>query len=166
MSGINLTQKAIIAAGILSVAVVGLGSTSVYAARSNALPGSALYPLKQGWEQVHLFLSFSPASEAKTRVGIAHNRLLAAQQVPSPSPTFIPTLHEVNQQLNTALNQSNKISDPVKRKEIKDSVSKEANEAEVELEHSSELESTSDKQEMKKTSDELKHLRDQASTKD
>lgn len=163
---IKLSKKAALIAISTAVVILGLGGTSAYAAHSNALPGSTLYPFKRVWEEGSLLLALSPASKAKTHVGIAHNRINAAQAVPAPTTVVVPALQQAQQQLNTALDQSNKVSDPTQRKEIKDSISKEAANAESELEHSSESESSRDKQNAQNTSDQLKQIKDQASTND
>ncbi len=162
----------------IAVAVGGLiivfGGASAYAAKSNALPGSPLYPLKQVWEEGQMLLSFSPASKAQTQVSIAQDRIKAAQTVVSQTPAAtngsnaLPALQQAQQQLNKALENTNKITDPTQRKEIKKSISDAAAEAETELEHSSESESSSssDKQNIQNTSDEIKKVQDQASTGD
>ncbi len=152
------------------VVILGLGGTSAYAAESNALPGSALYPFKKGWEEVRLLLAFSPAAKAKTNVDIAHNRIKAAQNVASQTPAattvVVPALQEAQQQLSNALNQTNNITDPSQRREVKRSISKEASDAETELEHSNESESSDDKQNTKSTSEQLQQIQDQSSTDD
>lgn len=149
--------------------VVIFGATSAYAAHSNALPGSALYPLKQLWEQGQLQLSFSPASKAQTHVDIAQDRIKVAQTpATTNSSNALPALQQAQQHLDKALTNADKVTDPTQRKEIKKSISGAAAEAETELEHSSESESpsASDKQDIQKTSDEIKKVQDQASTDD
>ncbi len=158
----------------VGVLVIIFGATSAYAAHSNALPGSFLYPLKQLWEQGQLQMSFSPASKAQTQIDIAHDRIKAAQAVVSQTPAAtngsnaLPALQEAQKQLSNALDQTSNISDPTQKKEIKDSISKEAAEVEAELEQENESEShsSSDKQDIQHTSDEIKKVKDQASTDD
>ena len=158
-------------ASIVTV-VVGLvvifGSLSAYAAKSDALPGSTLYPLKQLWEKGQLVLSFSPVSKAQTHVSIAQDRIKAAQAVPVPTTVLVPALQEAQQQLNSALSQASGITDQTQRKEINKSISDAAAEATAEAEHASESESasSSDKQDLQKTSDQIKQVQDQASTDD
>lgn len=148
--------------------VILLGGSSAYAAHSNALPGSPLYPLKQLWEEGSLLLSFGPDSKAKAHLNIAQDRIKAAQSAPTPIPVLVPTLQTVQQNLNDALNQSNNVSDQSQRKEIKKSISDAAAEAEIEAEHESESSdsSGSDKQDVESASDQIKQVRDQASTND
>ena len=147
--------------------VVVLGSSSAYAAHSSALPGSPLYPLKQLWDEGSLLLSFNPASKAQAHLKIAQDRIKAAQSSPTPTPVLVPALQEVQQQLNSALDQSNKVTDQSQRKELKKSISDTAKEAESEAEHESETESSSsDNQDIKNSSDQIKQTQDQASTND
>ena len=154
--------------------IVIFGGTSAYAAHSNALPGSTLYPLKQLWEQGQLLLSFSPTSKAQAQIDIAHDRIKAAQTVVSQTPAAtngsnaIPALQEAQKRLSNALDQASDISDPIQKKEIKDDIAKEAAEVEAELEQENESESASDsdKQDIQHTSDEIKKVKDQASSND
>lgn len=158
----------------IGLLVLVFGGASAYAAHTSAAPGSALYPLKQVWEQGKLLLSFSPASKAQTQVDIAKDRLKAAQTVVSQTPAAtngsnaISALQQAQQQLNKALDNTDKVTDPTKRSEIKKSISDTAAEVETELEHSSESESNSasDKQDIQHTSTEIKHIKDQAKTDD
>lgn len=167
------SRRASIIASIGGLIVV-LGGTSAYAAKTNALPGSALYPLKQLWEQGQLMLSLSPASKAQTQVDIAHDRIKAAQSVVSQTPAAtngsnaLPALQEAQKQLTKALDQTSDISDPVQKKEIKDNISKEAAELEAELEqeNDSKAASNDDKQGIQHTSDEIKKVKDQSSSND
>ncbi|GAC1392137.1 MAG: hypothetical protein NVSMB46_07100 [Candidatus Saccharimonadales bacterium] len=79
----------------------------------------------------------------------------------------MPALQTVQQQLNSALDQSNNITDQSQRKEIKKSISDTAAEAENEAQHESESESSSkDKQDVQNTSDQIKQVQDKASTND
>jgi spermidine/putrescine-binding protein len=167
----KFSKRASIIVVAVAATVLALGGTSAYAAKSNALPGSALYPLKQAWEEVRLLTAMSPVSKAQTHIDIAHDRITSAQaavsQTPAPAAVLVPALQEVKQQLNAALSQSSNVTDPTKRKEIKDSISKEAADAEGELEHSSESESSSgNKQDLKTTSDQIRQIHDQASSND
>lgn len=148
--------------------IVVLGSSSAYAAHSNALPGSTLYPLKQLWEKGSLLLSFSPTSKANTHLNIAQNRIKALQSSPTPTPVLVPALQEVQQQLNSALTQSNNVTDQSQRKEIKKSISDTAAEAEKEAEHDSESpdSSSTDNHDVQSTSDKIKQVHDQASAND
>ncbi len=160
----KLSRKAGIIVLSSATVIVALGGTSAYAAHTNALPGSALYPFKKGWEEARILLSLSPASEAQTRVDIAHNLVQATQQLtPTPSTNVLPALQEAQQQLNSALNQSNKVSDPSKRQEIKDSISKEAADASVELEQHHKPESSNDKRDAKNTAEQLQQIKNKAS---
>jgi hypothetical protein len=152
--------------------IVIFGGTSAYAAHSNALPGSTLYPLKQLWEQGQLLLSFSPTSKAQAQIDIAHDRIKAAQAVVSQTPAAtngsnaIPALQHAQEQLNKALSNADKITDPTQRQEIKKSISDAATEAEAELEQENESASDSDKQDIQHTSEEIKKVKDQASSND
>lgn len=164
-------------AGILATAgvvVLVLGGSSAYAAHSNALPGSTLYPLKQLWEKGQVVLSFSPASKAETQVNIAQDRVKAAQATVSQTPAAtngsnaIDALQQAQQHLQQALTHASNVSDPSQRKEIEKKISDTAAEAEAEAQHESESESTNstDKQDLQNTSDQIKQVRDQASSDD
>jgi hypothetical protein len=165
------SKRASIVATVAGLFVI-FGGASAYAAKSNALPGSTLYPLKQAWEEGQMLLSFSPASKAQTQVGIAQDRIKAAQAVVSQTPAAtsvaIPALQQAQQHLDKALTNTSEVTDPTQRQEIKKSISDAAAEAETELEHSSESESpsASDKQDIQNTSDQIKKVQDQASTGD
>lgn len=149
--------------------IVILGGSSAYAAHSNALPGSPLYPLKQLWEQGSLLLSFSPAAKAQVHLNIAQDRIKAAQSSPTPIPVLVPTLQTVQQNLHDALNQSSNVTDQSQRNEIKKSVSDAASEAEKEAEQesrSSVESSSSDKQDIQSSRDQIKQIQNQASADD
>lgn len=153
---------------VLGGLVVVLGGSSAYAAHTNALPGSPLYPLKQLWEEGTLLMSFSPASKAQTHLNIAQDRINAVQTSPAPAPVLAPALQEVNKQLNSALDQSNSVTDQVKRKEIKKDITDAAVEAQHEAERESESpdSSSSSKQEIKNTTEQIKQVQTQASVDD
>lgn len=149
---------------VLSVAAVLLGGSSAYAGQSNALPGSPLYPLKQLWEQTSLALSFSPAAKAQAHLNIAQDRIRAVQATVAPDPVAEPALQTVHQNLNDALNQSDKVTDPSQRKEIKKSISEAAVDAEKEAAHANESHdaSATGKGDAKSMTDQLKQVRDKA----
>lgn len=152
------------------IAVIGgliviFGGSSTYAAHSNALPGSAFYPLKQLWEKAQLVVSFSPAAKAHAQIGVAQDRVKAAQSTPAPTTVLVPALQVAQQQLSGALDQAKHVTDPVQRQEIMQHISDTATEVESEIEHESESETASvnDKQDLKKASDEVKHVQDKVS---
>lgn len=164
---LKYSRRTTILAGLGGLVIV-LGGGSAYAAHSNALPGSALYPFKQLWEKGSLLLSFSPASKAQAHLNIAQDRIKSAQSSPTPTPVLVPALQTVQQNLNDALNQSNNVSDQSQRTEIKKSISDAAAEAQKEAEHESESpdSSSTDKQDIQSTSDQIKQVQDQASSGD
>lgn len=164
------SRKATILAALGGLVIL-LGGSSAYAARSNALPGSPLYPLKQLWEQGAVLLSFSPASKARAHLNIAQDRIKALQSSSVPTPVRAQALQTVQQNLNSALDQSNNVTDQTKRKELKDDISKEAVEAEQEVEHAKEVEKTKetdssksnkDKQDIKQSGDQIKQVKDRS----
>lgn len=167
----NSKQATVLAAVV--VVVVALGGTSAYAAHSDALPGSAMYPFKKLWEGSQMLLSFGPASKAQTNVSIAQNRVKAAQAAVSQTPAAtnssnaLTALQEAQQHLQTALTQTSQINDPTQKKEVAKSISDAAAEAEKQVEAEKESEaSTTDKQNLQQTSDQIKQIQDQASTDD
>lgn len=149
----------------LGALVIILGGSSAYAAHSNALPGSAFYPLKQLWEQGSLALAFTPAAKAQVHLNIAQDRIKATQSNTTPALVLAPTLQTVQQNLNDALNQTKNISDPSQRKDIEKSISDAATEVEKEAERENESESSSsDKQDIQSSRDQIKQVKDQTST--
>lgn len=156
----------------VAVIVILVGGGSAYAAHSNALPGSILYPFKQLWENGQMLLSFSPESKAQTQINIAQDRIKAAQAVVSQTPAAtngsnaLPALQQAQQQLQKALENTSKISDPTKRKEIEKNISDTATEAEKEAETETSSASSSDKQDLQQTSDQIKQLQNQAESGD
>lgn len=170
---IKYTKRTIILASIAGVVVL-LGGTSAIAAKANAAPGSTLYPFKRLWEGGKLFLSFSSVSKAQTNVSIAQDRVKAAQTVVSQTPAAtngsqaVDALQQAQQKLESALTQTKQISDPVQKKEVSKSISDAAKETENEIQSETESESTSstDKQNLQKTSDQVKQIQSQASADD
>lgn len=154
--------------------VLAFGSTSAYAASSNALPGSALFPLKQLWEKGQTLVSFSPAAKARAEVSIAQDRLEATQAIVASTPAgtngsnAVDALEQAQQHLAKALEHSNKIEDHAERKEIKKSISEAATETENEAEDVSDSDSSSDdhKDDLSDTSEHARQIRDQASSDD
>lgn len=150
----------------LGALIVIFGGTSAFAAHSNALPGSPLYPLKQVWEQGQMLLSFDSASKATMHVKIAQDRIQALQATPTPTPALVPALQTVQANLNSALDQSKNVPDQTKRTEIRKSISDAAVEAEKEAQQKTEAASSSDQQDAQSSSDAIKSVGDQASTDD
>lgn len=151
---------------------LAFGGTSAYAANSNALPGSALYPLKQLWERGQLMLSFSPTAKAQLQVEIAQDRIKSAQAIVAETPAAtngsnaISALQHAQEQLSKALDNTDDITDLAKRAEIKSSISDAADEVEAELEQENDSADDSAKQDIQRTSDHIKQIKDQASSDD
>ncbi len=156
----------------IGVVVLLLGGSSAYAAHTDALQGSALYPLKQVWEKGQLLLSFSPASKAQTEVNIAQDRIKAAQATVSQTPaatngsSAVDALQQAQQHLQQALAHVDNVSDPNQKKEIEKKISDTATEAENEVENESESPNPSDKQDLQKTSDQINQVKQHASNDD
>lgn len=169
----NYSRRAsmLIAGGVV---VLALGGSSAYASQSNALPGSPLFPLKQLWEKSQVLVSFSPAAKARVELSIAQDRLDAAQAVVASTPAAIngsnavSALAQAQTHLQKALEHSNKIEDHAQRAEIEKSISDTATETENEAEDIGDSDSTSpdDKQDLEKTSEHARQIRDQASAND
>ncbi len=156
----------------MGVVVLLLGGSSAYAAHTDALQGSTLYPLKQLWEKGQLLLSFSPASKAQTEVNIAQDRIKAAQATVSQTPaatngsSAVDALQQAQQHLQQALTHVDNVSDPNQKKEIEKKISDTATEAENEVENESESPNPSDKQDLQKTSDQINQVKQHASNDD
>lgn len=161
-------SRVVIVVATVAVVLVAFGGVSAYAAHSNALPGSPLYPLKQLWEQGQLIFSFNPTAKAQAHINIAQNRLQSLQSAPVSAPVALPTIQDAQQHLNNALDQLGGITDTAKRKEVKKEVSNTAGEIETEVSHESDNSDTSssDKQNIQQASDELKQTQAQSSTDD
>lgn len=133
---IKLSKRVIIILASSVVLLVAVGGTSAYAAKSNALPGSALYPFKKAWEEVALFVAPNHEVKAQTYLNIAQNRIDSVKQ--SPTSTKAPAIQQAQVHLQNALDEANKVSDTKTRQEIKDSISEKEAEAEMEMETESE----------------------------
>lgn len=149
----------IVSVGGLALTLFG---TSAYAAQTNALPGSPLYPLKQAWESVALFVAPTPAAKAQAYLNVAQNRITSSQQV-TPAP--VPVIQQAQQHLQSALDEAQKVSDSTTRKEIKDSVAQKAAEVETEIKSSKESDSTNE-QDVKDATDHNKQIQTDASRDD
>jgi len=114
--------------------LAAISGTSAYAAHSNALPGSMLYPFKKAWEDVALFVAPTPAIKAQTYLNIAQNRIDAVKQSPTKATTKV--IQQAQVHLQNALDETDKISDSKTRQEIKDDISKETSRIETEIETS------------------------------
>lgn len=138
---IKLSKRAMIILASSGVLLVVASGTSAYAAQSNALPGSALYPFKKAWEDVALLVAPTAEVKAQTYLNIAQNRIDSVKQ--SPTNTKIPVIQQAQVHLQNALTEANKVSDSKTRQEIKDSISEKASEAETEIEAEIEAEAKS-----------------------
>lgn len=173
LKALKLTSRTGVLAAI-GVVVLLLGGSSAYAAHTNALQGSTLYPLKQLWEKSQLLLSFSPAAKAQTEVNIAQDRVKAAQTTVSQTPAAtngsnaIDALQQAQQHLQQALTHVSNIPDSAQKKEIEKKISDTATEAENEAENESESEShgPKEKQDLQKTSDKIHQIQQQTSGDD
>lgn len=147
--------------------MVVLGGSSAYAANTNALPGSPLYPLKQIWQQASLIVALTPATKAQAQLNIAQDTIKSVQSNPAPSPVAAPALQKIQEQLKGALDQSKSVTDQTQRKQIEKKISDAATEAETEAKHQSDSQpSSSDKQDIQDTSKQIQQVKDQASTDD
>jgi hypothetical protein len=145
---VKLSKKAVIILSSSIVVLVAVGGTSAYAAQSNALPGSILYPFKKAWEDVALLIAPTPEIKAQTYLNIAQNRIDALKET-TPVAT-VQVIQQTQDHLQSALTESDKISDPTKRQEVKDSVAKEVSDVETEIE-THDTASSSDQQDVKNT---------------
>ncbi len=131
----KLSKRTTIILASSIVVLLAVGGTAAFAAQSNALPGSPMYPLKQAWENVALFVAPSPAAKAETHLNIAQNRITALQQATTTPPTVpVQVIQQAQDHLQTALDEANKISDSAKQQEVKASIAQEVNKAETEIE--------------------------------
>ena len=128
----TITKKATIIAAVSGIVLVTLGTTSAYAAQSNALPGSLLYPFKKAWEDVSLVVAPNPTAKAQTHLNIAQNRINSIQQ--ATTTPALPAIQQAQQNLQSALNDAKQISDANTKKDIKKSVAEEASRVEKEIE--------------------------------
>lgn len=160
----KITKKVAILLAAAGVVVL-LGGTSAYAAHSDALPGSTLFPFKQLWEQGQLLTSFSPADKAQTNINIAKDRLNSLQTTAPSQAT--PGLQNAQNHLNAALDNSNGIKDQNERKSVKQKISDTEDEIENEVEQESKTSTdANDKQDLQKTSDDAKQVQAQAQKDD
>ncbi len=137
----KLSKRTTIILASSGVVLLAVGGTAAYAAQSNALPGSPMYPLKQAWESVALFVSPSPVAKAETHLNIAQNRITALQQTTTTAPTTpVQVIQQAQDHLQTALDEANKISDSAKKQEVKADIAKEVTKAKTELEAETETE--------------------------
>lgn len=129
---VKLSKSSVFILVGLVALLVAISGTSAYAAHSNALPGSMLYPFKKAWEDVALFVAPTPAIKAQTYLNIAQNRIDATKQLPTKATSEI--IHQAQVQLKNAMDEADKISDLKTRQEIKDGISKETSRIETEIE--------------------------------
>jgi len=140
--------------------LVAISGTSAYAAHSNALPGSILYPFKKAWEDVALFVAPTPAIKAQTYLNIAQNRIDAAKQSPTTATTKV--IQQAQVHLQNALDEADKISDSKTRQEIKDGISKETSRIETEIE-TRDSEGATDQQDTKDAQNQNTQIQTEAS---
>jgi len=167
LSKIHISKKATIIVASSVAVVLLIGGTTVYAANSSALPGSFLYPLKQGWENISLAFASTPQSKAEIHVNIARDRIQTAADSTVAAPVLAPTLLELENNLDSALEQSKQVTSTMERKEIQESVKKEASRVESEVRHGAESESShvADAKNIKKSSDAIKKIQTSSSAK-
>ena len=60
--------------GAVTVLFLALGSTGAVSASANALPGDPLYPVKTGWEQIQVSLTFDEAAKTRAYATLAERR--------------------------------------------------------------------------------------------
>ena len=104
-SWLEPTPVKILASVLLGVLIlVAAGSGTVYAAQSS-IPGSTLYPVKTGVENIQLALTTSPVAKARLYLHLAQRRINEmTQQVKQNQKVNPQAVEIVTQQFNKALN--------------------------------------------------------------
>src|SRR5271157_948626 len=104
-SWLEPTPVKVLASVLLGVLIlVAAGSGTVYAAQSST-PGSTLYPVKTGVENIQLALTTSPVAKARLYLHLAQRRINEmTQQVKLNRSINSQSLETVTQQFNKALN--------------------------------------------------------------
>jgi hypothetical protein len=162
---VKFSKKVVIILVSVGALLAAISGTSAYAAKSNALPGSALYPFKKAWEDIALFVAPTAEIKAQTYLNIAQNRIDAVKQ--SPTNTKTPVIQQAQVHLQNALTEANKVSDSKTRQEIKDSISEKTSEAEAEIESEAESsDSSTDQQNTQDAKDQNAQIQTEASKND
>lgn len=162
---VKFSKRVVIILVSVGALLVAISGTSAYAAKSNALPGSALYPFKKAWEDIALFVAPTAEIKAQTYLNIAQNRIDAVKQ--SPTNTKTPVIQQAQVHLQNALTEANKVSDSKTRQEIKDSISEKTSEAEAEIESEAESsDSSTDQQNTQDAKDQNAQIQTEASKND
>ena len=76
--------------GMVTVLLLALGSTGAVSASANALPGDSLYPVKTGWEQIQISLTFDEGAKARAYAALAERRTEEVAELKSQGKPVSP----------------------------------------------------------------------------